>query len=148
MSTHESEYRSSNAVVYKFLGIVAILTAFIVVGYWAIRRIDTLSPPATITAPITHPTAAAPAVQPPVVAPAAPVAPVVPTAHIPAVVVEQWQAAPAANVPVEEMQPRAEVVSVDRAPEQTTITRTIPQNPAGAPIVVDKGVKRRGAPRP
>lgn len=82
---------------------------------------------------------------PPIAAPAQ-AAPAVPTAYIPVQHEVQYQAAPPADVPIEQVQPKAEIVNVQRSSEQTVITRTIPQKPAGAPIVIDKGEKRRSAP--
>ena len=84
--------------------------------------------------------------RPPVAQPGAPmVAPaVVPTAYVPAVQQVQFEPAPPADVPIEDVQPRTEIVNVQRAPEQTTITRTVPNKPSGPPIVIDGGKKCRG----
>lgn len=132
--------------VYLFCSVVGV--AFVVMiaiqfGWvpplWFGPGLNTAQPAPTVQA------VQPPAARPVVVQPAQP-APVVPTANIPAVVVTEYQPAPPADVPQEAVQPRTEIVSVQRAPEQTTIIRTVPQNPSGPPIVVDKGVKRRGAP--
>lgn len=130
-------YQGAFAILLVIAGIVAALVI--------LRVVDTRMP----AVPAARATAA-PAALPTIPAPPQNLgnAPLIPTAHIPVVSVEQYQPAPPADVPIEEMQERAPVVVVDRAPEAVTITRTIPQRPAGAPIVVDGGEKRRGAPKP
>lgn len=130
--------------------LLAMITAFGVIVAMQFGWVPPLVLGPGMDAPQARPTVQVvpPVQQPAQVAPAPVVAPVVPTAYIPVEREVQYQAAPPASVPVEELQPRVEVVEVQRAPEQTTIIRTVPQNPSGPPIVIDGGQKRRGAPRP
>lgn len=113
-----------------------IILAALSVGIWQLYRTGFFAPPQVRTQPAQQP----PVVAPPVAAPPIQAQPV-PVEHV-----VEYQPAPPAEVAPEEVQPRTEVVNVQRAPEQTTIVRTVPQKPAGPPIVIDKGVKRRGAP--
>jgi hypothetical protein len=103
----------------------------------------------TVSRPAAQPPAAVPTAAPyPTSAPdptAAPYPTSIP-AFVPSEHVVEFQPAPPADVPIEDVQERVEVIQVDRAPEQTTIIRTVPQKPSGAPIVIDGGVKRMGAP--
>lgn len=135
--------QKSNPMTAAFA--VSLIIVSIIAGLLAMRIIDTRLPARTTTQ--SQPTTAAPAFPTPPVTNMGS-APILPTAHIPVVVNEEYQAAPPADVPVESLQPRSEVVTVKRAPEEITITRTIPQNPSGPPIVIDKGQKRRGVPKP